>query len=328
MQNYFRGGLIKDQMDFPIHKIAVPTPFQVGDVNAYLWDEEPLTLIDSGPPTKKAKSSLVSSLSLLGYDIRDVERVVLTHLHPDHSGLASFIKEESGASIAVHEDDIALFKNLKSRPILDMCVLIGLDKSVADLVAQYYSEMPAPNFSVDVDIRLHDGDHLRSSSGTDFEVIHCPCHSPGSISLYNPHFKCLISGDTLLKEITPNALFSWEIRDNPGLKLYKSTLNRLLGYDVDLVLPGHGGGLKGKEIKDRIREILKYHEERGRKILGTIKGNGKMTIYQISIELFGSLPISEVPLSIFEVTGHLKILKERGLVESREESGILFYSAL
>ena len=311
-------------LPLPIRKIAIPTPYEVGDVNIYLWEEEPLTLIDAGPPTKKAKDTLVASLSKLGYDIKDVKRVILTHSHPDHSGLAPFLKE-SGASIALHKDDVSLFKNLKSGNILNTCILIGLDKSVAELVAQYYAEMPFSTFSIDVDRYLNDGDHIHST-GTDFEVIHCPGHSPGSISLYNSDTRCLISGDTLLKEITPNALFSWEVQNNRGLKLYKSTLNNLLNYDLELVLPGHGDNLEGKEIKDRIRDILDHHEDRGKKIKKILE-NKKMTIFQISTELFGDLPISEVPLSIFEVSGHLEILVERNLIESTEEAGTLFFSA-
>jgi glyoxylase-like metal-dependent hydrolase (beta-lactamase superfamily II) len=313
--------------NLPIHKMEIPTPYPVGDINVYLWEEEPLTLIDSGPPTREAKERLRSELSKLGFRFKDIRRVVLTHGHPDHIGLAPLIKKESLASIYMHGDDASLFKNLKDRgAILDICIQIGLDRSIADLVAQYYIEVGIPTLSVEADVQLRDGDLLTSSSGTNFEVIHCPGHSPGSIALYNSRLKCLISGDTLLRDISSNPLFSYEVKGNRGLKLYKSTLERLLDYDLDTVLPGHGGYLKGKEIRDRIIEILNHHRERERKILEII-GDREMTIFQISNELFGDLPISEIPLSIFEVSGHLKVLEEGGSIGVREEGRTLYYSA-
>src|SRR6202007_2794974 len=83
-----------------IHRLAIPTPFQVGRVNAYLIEDEPLTLVDSGPNSAKAVNELEQALAALGYAVEDLELLVISHQHMDHFGLASILARRSGAEVA------------------------------------------------------------------------------------------------------------------------------------------------------------------------------------------------------------------------------------
>ena len=83
-----------------IHRLAIPTPFQVGRVNAYLIEDSPLTLIDSGPNSAKALDELEQALAALGHKVEDIELLVVTHQHIDHFGLASILARRSGAEVA------------------------------------------------------------------------------------------------------------------------------------------------------------------------------------------------------------------------------------
>lgn len=69
-----------------IHKLILPTPFAVGDVNAYLLKGDTLSLIDAGPKTPEAYIALERGIKEAGYSFNDVEQVFLTHHHPDHAG--------------------------------------------------------------------------------------------------------------------------------------------------------------------------------------------------------------------------------------------------
>ncbi len=83
--------------------LAIPTPFYVGNVNVYLIKEEPLTLIDVGPKTKEASDALRDKLRHNGVQIADIRRIVLTHAHVDHCGLAKQVRDEAkNAEIFVH----------------------------------------------------------------------------------------------------------------------------------------------------------------------------------------------------------------------------------
>src|SRR5215471_199336 len=88
-----------------IHRITVPTPFYVGPVNVYLIQEEPLTLIDAGPRDPVSLEALRSGLASLGHKLSDIKRIIISHAHADHYGLARVVIDESGATAYIHEWD-------------------------------------------------------------------------------------------------------------------------------------------------------------------------------------------------------------------------------
>ena len=76
-----------------IHRISVPTPFYVGPVNVYLIEEDPLTLIDAGPRDDASLAALRSGLAQLGHKLSDIKRIIISHAHADHYGLAKVVSE-------------------------------------------------------------------------------------------------------------------------------------------------------------------------------------------------------------------------------------------
>ena len=83
-----------------VHRIPLPTPFQIGDVNTYLLRGSPLTLVDAGPRMEETEARLEAGLAALGVAVEDLELLVLTHQHDDHVGLAAELARRSGAEVA------------------------------------------------------------------------------------------------------------------------------------------------------------------------------------------------------------------------------------
>src|SRR5205807_2865500 len=89
--------------DAGIRCLPIPTPFAVGRVNCYLIEDEPLTLLDTGPNSGKALDELERALADHGHRVEDIELVVLSHQHMDHLGLAGIVARRSGAEVAALE---------------------------------------------------------------------------------------------------------------------------------------------------------------------------------------------------------------------------------
>lgn len=181
------------------------------DASAYLIAGEEPTLIDCG--SSEGYQALKRSLKLLGYEPRDIRRVIGTHGHWDHlSGMAS-LREESDALLYLHEADRA-----------------AVESGDQDHTAAYLYGKPFP--PVEVNRPLSDGDILRIN-GYEFRVYHTPGHSPGSISLLTEisGMKLLISGDTWWGGYHP--------RIGSDLEVWAESLDRLLGLDFDVMTIGH-----------------------------------------------------------------------------------------
>src|SRR6266700_8203081 len=84
--------------------ITLPTPFYIGPVNVYLVAEDPPTLIDTGPKTKEAIEALRDGVRRAGFRVADIRRIVLTHAHEDHCGLARSLRDQAkDAEVLVHD---------------------------------------------------------------------------------------------------------------------------------------------------------------------------------------------------------------------------------
>jgi glyoxylase-like metal-dependent hydrolase (beta-lactamase superfamily II) len=88
-------------------RIVLPTPFAVGPVNAYLYVDDPITVVDPGPLYPPAQAAFAAGLRRLGIALRDIRQVVVTHHHPDHVGYAPRLAEESGARLLMHPEAAA-----------------------------------------------------------------------------------------------------------------------------------------------------------------------------------------------------------------------------
>src|SRR6476619_4245605 len=84
--------------------ISLPTPFYIGAVNVYVIKEDPITIIDTGPKTREAVDALRAGLRHNGLTTGDIRRIVLTHAHEDHCGLARSVRDEAkDAEVFVHD---------------------------------------------------------------------------------------------------------------------------------------------------------------------------------------------------------------------------------
>jgi glyoxylase-like metal-dependent hydrolase (beta-lactamase superfamily II) len=320
-----------------IHRLAIPTPFMVGRINAYLIEDSPLTLIDSGPNSGKALDELEQALQVRGHAIEDIELLVVSHQHMDHFGLASILARRSGAEVAAL-DKLAPFlaaygheTDLEDRFAEQLMLRHGIPQEVVTALRAVSAGFRAWGASVEVTRPLQDGGELQLRDRT-LRVLHRPGHSPSDTVFLDEDRSILLAADHLIKHISSNPLLARPLGvsgdyDGPrpqALITYMDSLEQTRAMDLALVLPGHG-----QPITDHaplIDKRFRMHDRRAEKIHGLIAAQPR-TAHEIAIELWGNVAVTQAYLTLSEVLGHVDLLLAQGRVVESESDGVVRFTA-
>jgi glyoxylase-like metal-dependent hydrolase (beta-lactamase superfamily II) len=326
---------LRTAADAGIHRIAVPTPFGIGDVNVYLIQDDPLTLVDSGPNSATALLALEDALRGLGHALTDIELLVVTHQHADHVGLARAIQARSGAEIACLDDLAPVLEDWDAwgaQDDDDALLLMqrhGVEDHVSEALRAVADIVRGWGTSCVVDRRLADGSALQLRD-RELQVQHRPGHSPSDTLLVDGARRMALVGDHLLKQISSNALVSRPLRDWDGrrpqtLMTYQRSLRQTRDLDLDLVLGGHRGPIT--DHRTLIDERLASNDRRAEFLYDKLAG-GPLTAHELAIATWGSVAVTQAFLTLSEVLGHLDLLTNAGMVvEDRSEHVIRFARA-
>src|SRR5688572_9420157 len=291
--------------------LSIPTPFYVGDVNVYLIREDPLTLIDVGPKTPEASAALRRRLGEHGVQVADVRRIVLTHAHEDHCGLAKEVRDEAkDAEIFVHEWETGhLFGRLAREEHRRLLSRSGVPEQVLDEMRALYEEISLLTDSLGEGEfhALVDDSELEFQSGA-LRVLHTPGHTPGSCSFAREADRTLICGDCVLKRITPNPILSPDPVDPerrfPSLAEYMVSLARLREFRPTLAYGGHGEPVT--DFEEIFNRYVRSIEERQKRVLSLVSGQGS-TAFDVAQRLFPDSFDHDVHrfLAVSEAIAHL-----------------------
>src|SRR5436853_125881 len=305
-----------------VHRISVPTPFPVGPVNVYLIDEDPLTLIDTGPRTDEAISALRAGLSRLGRKLSDIRRVIFNHSHADHTGLARLIIEESGGKAFIHAWDARdVYGPDDYSPQQRLLASVGVPADVIERMRGGYEKIQllSPRLtSVEI---LEDGDEIEFEHES-LVVVHTPGHTPGSICLYRAGNRMMFAADTVLKHITPNPVLNADpidpVRRFQSLGEYLVSLARIRGLAPTLLKGGHGADVT--EYEEYFTRLRRFTESRQSKLLALIPKGG-LTAWSASSLLFPNANGHNEFLAVSETVAHLDyaVNEGRAIIEKNGE---------
>ncbi|HSZ69200.1 MAG TPA: MBL fold metallo-hydrolase [Solirubrobacteraceae bacterium] len=320
-----------------IHCLAIPTPFAVGRVNAYLIEDEPLTLIDSGPNSAKALDELEQALAARGHAIEDLELLVVTHQHIDHFGLAAILARRSGAQVAALtglDRRLANFRedtDFEDRFAARIMLRHGVPTDVVTALRAVSASFRAWGCTVEVTRTLEDGEELRLRDRT-LRALHRPGHSPSDTVFWDEQRGLLIAGDHLLGHISSNPLLARPLEaegdyDGPrpqALVTYLASLQRTRTMELELVLPGHGAPVRDHAAL--IEQRGRMHERRAQRIHRLIAERPR-TAYEMAHEMWGNVAVTQAYLTISEVLGHVDLLLNADRAVEQESAGIVRFAA-
>ena len=279
--------------DAGIHRIAVPTPFLVGRVNCYLIEDEPLTLVDTGPNSGKSLDELERALEHHGRTIEELELIVITHQHMDHLGLLEILARRSGAEVAALHLLTPYLESFGARAAADdefaqsVMRRNGVPEDLITVLGSVGAAFRAFGSSGRVTRELHDGDSLEFRDRT-LQVLHRPGHSPSDTIFWDASRRILIAGDHLLDHVSSNPLISRPLEGgastDPGSRPralidYIDSMRATRELPAELVLTGHGDPIV--DHVGLIDERLRMHERRARKMLGLL-ADGPRTAFEIA----------------------------------------------
>jgi len=296
--------------------ISVPTPFYIGPVNVYLIAEDPITIIDTGPKTKEAVESLRAGLRAAGFRVSDIRRIVLTHAHEDHCGLAKSLRDEAkNAEVLVHEWETghrhSRLEYEEHRKLLERAGVP--DPEIARLRRMYEGvRQYADSFADNEYAPLWDDSDLAFESGT-LRIVHTPGHTPGSCSFLREADRTVIAGDCILKRITPNPVLSPDPIDKtkrfPSLAEYLVSLARIRSFAPTLVYGGHGEPVH--DYDELFNRYIRAIQDRQAQVIKLVSKDGA-TAWDVASEMFPGADDVHRFLAVSEAVAHLDLAHTEG----------------
>ena len=321
-----------------IHRLAIPTPFMVGRVNAYLIEDEPLTLIDSGPNSAKALDELEQALAAHGHRVEDIGLLVITHQHMDHFGLASILARRSGAEVAALDALGPYLAGYSQQTDLDdhfaqeLMLRHGIPAEIVTALRAVSAGFRAWGSAVEVTRPLTQ-DSTLTLRDRELRVLHRPGHSPSDTIFLDTERGLLLAADHLIAHISSNPLLARPLgadADYSGprpqaLLTYLHSLEQTRAMELELVLPGHGAPISNHVAL--IDERFRMHRRRAERIRRLIASQPR-SAHEIAQELWGNVAVTQAYLTLSEVLGHMDLLVREDRVREQEDDGRLRFAAV
>ncbi len=310
-------------------QLLIPVPY-LGTVNLWLLRGDPLTLVDTGPKSDEALLALEGQLREHGLAIEDIELLLLTHHHLDHTGLAGRIRERSGAQVAAldataawgvgYHEQAAAERRFTERLLAAHGVP---DRFIAD-TEPFWEHIIRGSADYETDLVLADGDEIQAGGRT-LRAVHRPGHSTTDTLFVDDEANEAIVGDHLLAKITSGAETTQS--DLPAGGRRRALFDYLTGLKVTAAMnlgrcySGHGPIIRNPARL--IDERFAFHSARLDRITEIVDG-GAETAFAISQSLWSEeVAATQTVLAVWEVLGHLDILVNRGtLSEDVDPAGL------
>jgi glyoxylase-like metal-dependent hydrolase (beta-lactamase superfamily II) len=267
-----------------VWRLPIPNPGgSFPFVNSYLIrDADGFLLVDCGIATTESGEALDRQLGKLGVPIDAIHTFVATHGHLDHYGQAPWVRERSGAQVALHGRDLQYMRARYGSATGGTEVMqawlqrYGFDEPEAEEVTHLSQTGRGDTHVQQPDLVLRGGEQLGNGKYR-YEVLSTPGHTPGHINLYEPERGLLFCGDHILDPIAPNISLQPHNTDNP-IGSYLRSLNTLKELPIKLTLPGHGEPIT--DLRARCEQILSHQLGR-RDRLRTLLDDQPRTAYEL-----------------------------------------------
>lgn len=310
-----------------ISVIPLPLPFpSPAWVNTYVLRADlGLLLIDCGVDWTPGFDALLAGFGQLGLNPSDVHTLVVSHLHPDHVGMAPRLIRELGCRLVMHRNaagGVGHYNN--THQLVSWTMDFGSKHGVPQAEAAAFGHFDRPDWMPQISepaVVVDDGDRIPLDENRFLEVLHTPGHEHSHICLRDSKTGILFSGDHILGRITP--VIMWDHTETDVLALYLESVCRLVDLGIGLTYPAHGsiverGAQRGEQIQ--------LHHQRRLNTMEEIIDLAPATAWQVMRKAFRPhLNSLEQRLALRETVSHLEHLVWRDRLTTFEEDATRWY---
>jgi glyoxylase-like metal-dependent hydrolase (beta-lactamase superfamily II) len=312
-----------------VYWLRMPLPFALEHINLWLLaDGDGWTIVDCGFGTDETRA-LWQKIFAEKLNGKPVTRIVVTHFHPDHFGLAAWLADQWRAPVHMTEPEFASAQGwFNAREFhrrdahADMFRLHGLELA-ADLHRENLFKRGVPALPSAI-APLHDGQHL-AINGRVWRVVTGYGHSPEHAALYCDELKALIAGDMVLPRISTNVSVQPAAPDADPLGRFLESLTRYADLDAaTLVLPSHGLPFRG--LRERVSTLKQHHSARLEELLDAcVKPHTGAQMMPVIFKR--ELDAQQTMFAMGETLSHINYLHQRGRLQRvRGDDGIFRYA--
>lgn len=318
-----------------VHWLRMPLPMALNHINLWaLEDEDGWALVDTGMQTDEIAAAWREVMSGLMAN-RPATRVICTHMHPDHIGMAGWLTRHFDCQLWTTRLEYVTCRMLVAdtgreapRDAIRFYQAAGWDSAAIEHYKTRFGGFGKMVYALpDSFRRLSDGDRLMIG-GQEWQAVVGRGHSPEHLCLYCPQLRLLISGDQVLPKITSNvSVFPTEPEADPlsdWLESLASIRSRV--PDDVLVLPSHNKPFRG--LHERLEQLIQGHERSLQSLLESL------ATPKTAVQVFGILfrrPVSGSVLDMAsgESIAHLNCLIRRGqVVKHLDNAGVAWYRSV
>ena len=316
-----------------------------------------VSLFDSGYGTPEATEWLTRQLQRIGYQPSDIRRLIVSHGHADHVGMAAWIKEQSpDCELVMLEREAEWFHDMRREPAefmsrasawlvrhgVEAGEVSGAFQRASTERTQSADGKPSGDVATETargswttppvaaDVRLSDGEVLEFD-GWRLEAVWTPGHTPGHLCVYETQHRLMFTGDHVLSRITPNVSLNEqdEQEERQPLGEFLASLDRVAAYDTKLALPAHEEVIE--DLPARCAAIARHHADRLEEVYEGI--DDESTAAEVSAEVTWNRPYETFNMfkrrsALGETLAHLELLEARGRVRSGEDDGVVRWEQL
>jgi glyoxylase-like metal-dependent hydrolase (beta-lactamase superfamily II) len=308
-----------------IFLVPVPIPIPLKYVNCYVCrGPSGWTLVDTGFHDALAEDAWPRAMLDIGIRFQDIDRILVTHYHPDHLGGAGWLQQLTGAPVFMHEPELRQLELFWGSGMAEQAEALhhffaaeGMPDDMAGAIAQHHHHQfgnvtPLPEGLQAVPT----GSSLRIGSD-DYQVLWTPGHSDGLAIFWNAASGLLFANDMILDKITPNVSLWPGCRPNP-LQDYVESLERVEALGAKLALTGHRNMIT--DVTGRATAIRQHHGERLDRMEAACRtlADGA-TAWEVCEQVFtpATLTIHQVRFAMSETLAHLVFLEQQGRLVKR-----------